>query len=131
MSSESITVPTPAATPAKAAQTEDRIVVARRLVKTYDSGGGRPGPGGNEETRGALRRPTAAGRRRTSPRQRTGHRVRGRADGEPRLGDVPGGRRVDEAPSREERAHVHCGHARQRGWQSDATRHRDAERGHP
>ena len=40
MSSESITVPTPAATPAKAAQTEDRIVVARRLVKTYDSGGG-------------------------------------------------------------------------------------------
>ena len=40
MSSESITVPTPAATPAKAARVEDRIVIARRLVKTYDSGGG-------------------------------------------------------------------------------------------
>src|SRR5256712_6741445 len=40
MSSESITVPTAAATPAKAPRTEDRIVVARRLVKTYDSGGG-------------------------------------------------------------------------------------------
>src|SRR2546426_260998 len=40
MSSESITVPTPAAAPVKAPRTEDRIVVARRLVKTYDSGGG-------------------------------------------------------------------------------------------
>src|SRR2546430_10186457 len=40
MSSESIPVPAPAATPAKAARVEDRIVVARRLVKTYDSGGG-------------------------------------------------------------------------------------------
>src|SRR2546427_1395627 len=40
MSSESITVPAPAATPARAARVEDRIVVARRLVKTYDSGGG-------------------------------------------------------------------------------------------
>src|SRR5881409_2011460 len=40
MSSESITVPAPAATPARAARVEDRIVIARRLVKTYDSGGG-------------------------------------------------------------------------------------------
>src|SRR5207245_6186457 len=40
MSSESITVPTPASAPAKAPRVEDRIVVARRLVKTYDSGGG-------------------------------------------------------------------------------------------
>jgi len=40
MSSESITVPSPASAPAKAPRVEDRIVVARRLVKTYDSGGG-------------------------------------------------------------------------------------------
>jgi len=40
VSSESIAVSTPAATPAKAARVEDRIVIARRLVKTYDSGGG-------------------------------------------------------------------------------------------
>src|SRR5437899_5587328 len=40
MSTESITVPTPTAAPAKAPRVEDRIVVARRLVKTYDSGGG-------------------------------------------------------------------------------------------
>src|SRR5881628_3632105 len=40
MSSESITLPTPASAPAKAPRVEDRIVVARRLVKTYDSGGG-------------------------------------------------------------------------------------------
>src|SRR2546425_10569183 len=48
MSPKSIPVPAPAATPAKAARVEDRIVVARRLVKTYDSGGGAvqalPGP---------------------------------------------------------------------------------------
>src|SRR2546427_12524197 len=40
MSSESIPVPTAAATPAKAPRPEDRIVVARRVVKPYDSGGG-------------------------------------------------------------------------------------------
>src|SRR2546428_12878635 len=40
MSSESITVPAPASAPAKVPRVEDRIVVARRLVKTYDSGGG-------------------------------------------------------------------------------------------
>src|SRR5438309_3328548 len=40
MSSESITVPSPASAPAKAPRVEDRIVAARRLVKTYDSGGG-------------------------------------------------------------------------------------------
>src|SRR2546425_291057 len=40
MSSESITVPSPASAPAKVPRVEDRIVVARLLVNTYDSGGG-------------------------------------------------------------------------------------------
>src|SRR3989442_242606 len=40
MSSESITVPAPASAAEKVPRVEDRIVVARRLVKTYDSGGG-------------------------------------------------------------------------------------------
>ena len=38
MASESLEVPTSAMAPAKPARLEDRIVVARRLVKTYDSG---------------------------------------------------------------------------------------------
>ncbi len=38
MVSQSITVPEPASATAKPARVEDRIVVARRLVKTYDSG---------------------------------------------------------------------------------------------
>ena len=38
MASESLEVPTPAMAPAKPTRLEDRIVVARRLVKTYDSG---------------------------------------------------------------------------------------------
>jgi len=37
--SEPMTVPTPASAPAQTARVEDRIVVARHLVKTYDSGG--------------------------------------------------------------------------------------------
>src|SRR2546421_677265 len=160
MSSESITVPAPAATPAKAARVEDRIVVARRLVKTYDSGGGAvPGLRGLDldVRKGgmvAVVGPARGGKTTLpncpsgvdgfplggrwvpsppppSPGQRTGHRLRGRADGEPRLGDVPGGRGADEAPSREERAHVHRRHPRQRGRQSDAARHRHAERRHP
>src|SRR3989442_13625072 len=40
MSSESITVPKPASAPAQVPRVEDRILGARRLVKTYDSGGG-------------------------------------------------------------------------------------------
>ena len=39
MASESVTVASAAPAPAKAARVEDRIVIARRLVKTYDSGG--------------------------------------------------------------------------------------------
>ena len=39
MVSEPMTVPTPASEPAQTAGVEDRIVVARHLVKTYDSGG--------------------------------------------------------------------------------------------
>ena len=39
MASETVTVPSTAPAPAKAPRVEDRIVIARRLVKTYDSGG--------------------------------------------------------------------------------------------
>ena len=39
MASEPMTVPTPATMPAKPKKAEDRIVIARHLVKTYDSGG--------------------------------------------------------------------------------------------
>jgi len=36
---ESMTAPTPASAPAKPPRVEDRIVIARHLMKTYDSGG--------------------------------------------------------------------------------------------
>jgi len=39
VASETVTVPSTVPAPAKAPRVEDRIVIARRLVKTYDSGG--------------------------------------------------------------------------------------------
>jgi len=39
VASETVTVPSTVPVPAKAPRVEDRIVIARKLVKTYDSGG--------------------------------------------------------------------------------------------
>jgi len=39
VASETVSVPSTAPAPAKATRVEDRIVIARKLVKTYDSGG--------------------------------------------------------------------------------------------